>query len=113
MAEAVFKARCLSGKLRCSQKGDFCWAEDNGYSWGAKISLPRFVLVICSTLTKAQLIQYSKRWMDAFDYTVLSANPATATYEVRVFNTTDNVSNDNPITLAKVNVYLTSWDVPE
>jgi hypothetical protein len=109
MAEVLFKARNQSGKLRCSQIGDLCLVGDNGHTWGTKEALPRFVRVICTSFTKAQLLPYREKWFDNFDYTVLNANPNNATYEVRVFNTTDNASHDIPITLSKVENYLTSW----
>lgn len=79
--------------------------------WGTKEGLPNAVIVRCNddTVTEAQLKEYIKSWNNNIDYEIVSNNPATGEYQVRVFEQNISVGGSNALTQEKIESYLNRW----
>lgn len=97
------------------KKGDLVNYKPDGWSdtpgWGQSQYPQKFVVVKCPgiSVTEAETADYRRAWQDEFDYELINSNIAQGIYTVRVFEKNAGVSNQNGITLGKVQAWLEKW----
>jgi hypothetical protein len=121
MSEFIFKrsdyAHTDSDKDRrgVHKKGDFVNYKPDGWSdtpgWAQSQYPVKFVVVKCPGISfeEAATADYRRAWRDDFDYEILGSNAAQGRYTVRVFEKNAGASNQNQITLNKVQAWLVKW----
>ena len=96
----------------CYKKGDIVHVSDDGHEWGAKETLPSFVVVKVPGVSLAAALAYRDHWQIELAFSVVSADLATDSFVVSLSNTNTNVSTGEAgITRAQVEEYLNGWNL--
>lgn len=93
----------------CYKKGDIVVVRPAGHKWGAKETLPKFVVVKIDDSSLENSQEYESEWRRFFEIEVLSANPNNATYQARISCTNPGVSGQANLTREQVEGYLNNW----
>lgn len=121
MAEFLFKrtnythADSNEDRRGVHKKGDLVNFKTDGWSntpgWAQSQYPQKFVVVKCPSISfeEAETSNYRRAWRNDFDYEILNSNAAQGRYTVRVFEKNPGVSNQNGITLSKVQTWLEQW----
>lgn len=94
----------------CYKKGYPVVIKPDSYTRSRSEYPPTFVLISCPEVTEAAALAYNNSWEQTVDYNLISADPATATYQVEVFGDKTNVSGEAGITQADVETFLNNWN---
>jgi hypothetical protein len=70
---------------------------------------PNFVILNIPGATEATLRDLAAPWVQTIDYTVLSSNPNTAQYQIKVFGSNLSKKGRGAITLKGISNYLSDW----
>jgi hypothetical protein len=115
MAELLIKAvdavhvDVEKDRAGCYKKGYIVDIRPDGFLWGNKEQLPKFVIVKCPEATPEECNSYKDSWKDDFVFNIESQNAAQGRYTVRVQSNAVSVTGSNQITLSKIDSFLTSW----
>ena len=99
------------------KKGDIINLKPDGWSdhpnW-AQSAYPyanggKFVLVKVPGLAVETALNYRNEWRDNFAYEIINANAQQGRYTVRVYEINAGASNQNGLTAAKIELFLTGW----
>ena len=90
-------------------KGDIVEVRATSTPFGG-IEPESFVMVEVPTVTMAAYEKYSDPWRSILDYTVISQNTVLDTLRIKVFSTTQSVSNLGGITLEQTESFLNRWN---
>lgn len=112
MAQILIKAtaRIGSGDISGNHyKGDIIGAFPDGHTFGTLEGPPGFVIVGCPVDVDTARA-YLESWDRTIDYTVLSSNNGTGTYQLELFGNNVSTSGGAKITRDHVESFLTGWN---
>lgn len=93
----------------CYKKGYPVVVLDEVAAWGAAETLPNFIQLEITGVTRAQVEHYLTSWQTDLNFNIDSTNGATATYTITVTNNNVSVSGKNALTAPQIQSWLDKW----
>lgn len=112
MAEFLIKASDSpvpdsSGKWHLSR---IVVIQEDGHEWGGKEAPPKFYIIKVPGVSKESATQYLEEWRHNVTLNIVSSNPSTDEYRIKVITDRVSVSGKNSFKPETVEEFITRWN---